>query len=656
MISEGALEKLEFRKMVALLRGYIVSPLGHQALERLQPLEDREAIARQQALLQALIHEVDQGLRLDFAALPGPLPLEKIRAGALLTPQDLLKVRDFIAAALTLYEALVGTPVQEALLDPVVLRGLYQEIRRSLGPQGEVLDDASPALARIRRARKEAEAEVLRKMEALKRAYDRKGWLREPFVTLKNGRYVLPLKSHVQPRGVVHGFSQSEETLFVEPYEVIEVQNRLKRREEEEREEVQRILRALSDRTHHHALFLEQLSRQLGDLETLYARALYARALGAVLPEIHDGPEFVLEEAYHPLLVQEKGFEGTVPLSLHFREAVLLISGPNAGGKTVALKTLGLAVLAAMAVFPFPARRVRVPLPHNLWALGFQDEQDLLKGESSFTALVREIRELLERVEPGDLVLFDEMLASTDPSEGAALAYALLVELKERGARVVANTHLGPLKELVARTPGMVNASMGYDPATGRPTYRMEIGEMGESHALEIAEHEGLPPSLIQRARETLREFEEGLRLLKIQLAEKERELARQARALAAREQELREEEARRLERARQRAREILSRVEREAEELRRRLRKAAQAERAREAVSLASSVKREVREKVQEQEAFTRPARTLVVGKTYRIKPFGFVAEYVGERQGRHYVRVGKQEMEVPRDAFYEV
>ncbi len=656
MISKGALEKLEFQRMVALLQGYVVSPLGQEALARLRPLEDQAAIQHQRDLLQALIREVDQGLRLDFSAIPGPLPLEKIRAGALLTPQDLLKVRDFIAASLEIYEALVGTPVQEALLDPVVLQGLYREIRRSLGPQGEVLDDASPALARIRRARKEAEAEVLRKMEALKREYDRRGWLREPFVTLKNGRYVLPLKSHIQPRGVVHGFSQSEETLFVEPYEVIEIQNRLKRREEEEREEVHRILRQLSDRTHHHALFLEQLSHQLGDLETLYARALYARAVDAVLPELHGEPEFVLEEAYHPLLVQEKGFEGTVPLSLRFREAVLLISGPNAGGKTVALKTLGLAVLAAMAVFPFPARKIRVPLPHNVWALGFQDEQDLLKGESSFTALVREIRHLLEEVQPGDLVLFDEMLASTDPSEGAALAYALLVELKERGARVVANTHLGPLKELVARTPGMVNASMGYDPATGQPTYRMELGEMGESHALEIAEHEGLPRHLIQRAREALREFEEGLRLLKIQLAEKERALARQARELQAREQELREEESRRLERARQRAREILSQVEKEAEDLRRRLRKAAQAERAREAVSVASAVKREAREKAREQEAFTRPAKTLVVGRTYRIKPFGFVAEYIGERNGRHFVRVGKQEIEVPREALYEV
>lgn len=656
MVSEGTLEKLEFPRLVALLRGYVVSPLGLQALQRLRPLEDRTTLEQQRSLLAALIHEVDQGLRLDFSKIPGGLPLEKIRAGALLTPQDLLKVRDFIAAALEIYEALVGTPVQEALMDPAVLQGLYHEIRRSLGPQGEVLDEASPQLARIRKARKEAEAEVLRRMEALKREYERRGWLREPFVTLKNGRYVLPLKSHIQPRGVVHGFSQSEETLFVEPYEVIEVQNRLKRREEEEREEVQRILRALSDRVYHHALFLQQLTVQLGDLETLYARALYARSVGAVLPEIHDDPEILLEEAYHPLLVQEKGFEGTVPLSLRFKEAVLLISGPNAGGKTVALKTLGLAVLAALSAFPFPARRVAVPLPHGLWALGFQDEQDLLKGESSFTALVREIRELLDQVEPGDLVLFDEMLASTDPSEGAALAYALLVELRDRGARVVANTHLGPLKELVARTPGMINASMGYDPATGRPTYRMELGEMGESHALEIAENEGLPPALIQRARKTLREFEEGLRRLRIQLAEKERELARRDQELRAREMELEQEVARRLERARQRARQILSQVEQEAEELRKRLRKAAQAERAREAVALASAVKREVRERAREQEAFTRPARTLEVGKTYRIKPFGFVAEYVGERNGRHYVRIGKQEMEVPRDAFYEV
>ncbi len=656
MVSEDTLEKLEFPRLVALLQGYVVSPLGLAALERLRPLGDRAALEHQRALLNALIREVDRGLRLDFSRIPGGLPLEKLRAGALLTPQDLLKIQAFIASALEVYEALVGTPVETALMDPVVLQGLYQEIRRSLGPQGEVRDEASPRLARIRKARKEAEAEVLRRMEALKREYDRRGWLREPFVTLKNGRYVLPLKSHVQPRGVVHGFSQSEETLFVEPYEVIEAQNRLKRREEEEREEVQRILRALSDRAHHHALFLHQMAQQLGDLETLYARALYARATGAVLPEIHDDPEILLEEAHHPLLVQEKGFEGTVPLTLRFREAVLLISGPNAGGKTVALKTLGLAVLAALSAFPFPARRVRVPLPHSLWALGFQDEQDLSRGESSFTALVRDIRRLLDQVEPGDLVLFDEMLASTDPSEGAALAYALLVELQRRGACVVANTHLGPLKELVARTPGMVNASMGYDPATGRPTYRMEIGEMGESHALEIAEHEGLPESLIQRARETLREFEEGLQRLKRQLAEKERELARRQRELQAREEELARETTRRIEQARQKARQILQQVEQEAEELRRRLRKAAHTEEARRAVAMVSAVKREVRDKAREQEAFTRPARTLEVGKSYRIKPFGFVAEYVGERQGRHYVRVGKQVMEVPRDALYEV
>ncbi len=653
MLETRTLDRLEFDRIKALLRGNILSEPGQQALDRLSPEPSQERVQELLEQVHRMMDHVRQGLRLDFSRVPPSVPLDKAKARSLLTPPDLLKIRDLIHAAHWIFDALYGTDLQSLMMDPQVLDGLRSAITRTLNDEGEIQDTASPDLARIRKAKREAEKEVLQKMETLKRRYAEQGLLRENFVTLKNGRYVLPLKSHVKIEGVVHGYSSTEETIYIEPLEVIEAQNRLKRREEEERREIERILRELSDQVYRNALFLERLYEDLGNLEVLYAKAWFGLQNDAIVPEIADQPQLILKGARHPLLIVEKGFEGTVPLDLEFRTGILLISGPNAGGKTVALKTVGLLLLMTKAGIPIPAERAILYLPQHLFAIGFTDEQDLLKGESSFTSVIRETKEALEQAQSGDLVLFDELLASTDPSEGAALAFAILKAFQKRGVFVIANTHLGPLKDLVEQAEGMMNASMGYNPITGQPTYHLEVGTPGESRALETAIRVGIPEDIVSEARAALMQFEAGLRRLKRELEEKERALLSLEQELRARQEHIERMAERKLEVAKLQARKILQEVQREAEELRKALKKAS---RQKEGLKVVSGVRKKVAQKTHEMDVFTRKAEHPIVGKSYRIKPFGWVGEFVGTRDGRYFVRIGKHEIEVSRDALYEL
>jgi DNA mismatch repair protein MutS2 len=647
-------ERLEFDKLKGILGRYIVTEPGRNFLSSLMPLKEGEVEEEFRRLREAerLLRE---GVRWDFAKIPElSLVLEKIRMGALIPPIELRKVGEFIGIAEKIYETVVGTNLSKIFPDPYLLRPIKKSILEKISEEGEVKDTASPRLLKIRREKREKRQQVLNLLEKLLDKYEKAGLLRERLITIKNGRFVLPFLSHIKPRGVVHGYSNTEATLYVEPFETIEDQNKFVRLKEEEKEEVERIVRELSSSLSAVSTLLNDIYRGIGYLELLYAKSLFAEDFNAIVPRVNRDGDIYLRSAKHPLLVESKG-RNVVPLDLKLNkeDKVLLVSGPNAGGKTVVLKTVGLLTLMASAGIPVPCDEANIYLPKRVYAVGFEDRQDILEGESSFTALLNEIKDALENGESGDLVLLDELLASTDPREGAALAFAVLKNLRKKGAKVIANTHLTPLKILVSKEEGMLNATMEFDPVTKKPTYRLRMGEMGLSYALEIAKRVGLPEGVIADAEKALTGLEEDLKKLKDELQKKEMEMEKVLEDLREKEHDLKKREEFYIEDAKRKARVILKEAKKRVEDL---LDEAKRERKREEKLKVLRKVREEISHLEEVYEMYGKRAESPVIGKRYRVKPFGFVGELVEIIDERALLLVGKRKIEVPKEALYEV
>ena len=656
-----ALRRLEFPALLEILAHHILSEPGRERLARLVPFSDIEDAEIELRRVESMQKLIESGVRLDFSAIPDVgRKVAKLGTGAGLTSHEILSLAQFIAATDEIYDKIVGTELEALMPDPSFLRPFVKEIFRKIDEDGELRDDASEKLAKLRQEKRRRRQEVVNLLNSLMDKYYRQGLLRERIVTMRGGRFVLPFASHVKPRGVVHGFSHTEETIYVEPFESIEAQNRYVRIVDEEREEAERILRELAERMHQFAPTVKALWDSIGELELVYAKAEFASAFGCITPKLNRSGRIVLKEARHPLLIETKGFENVVPLDLKLgpKPSVLLISGPNAGGKTVALKTVGLLTLMAMAGIPVPAKSADLFFPDRVFAIGFEDVQDIEHGESSFTALLHEVKDVLDYSDGRALVLLDEFLASTDPSEGAALAFAILKNLRDLGHIVLANTHLTPLKILVEREDGMINARVLFDPLTKRPTYRLQVGEMGSSYALEIAKQVGLPDDVLSEAESVLVGMERELRELTKRLKKREAELVRKLAEIAQKERELERREAKLTREAKLKARQIIESAREEAEGLVRELRKELRRKRKlEEQIAVAKAVRDQLKEKSLEfTDLYRKKAEILEIGKSYRVKPFGFIGELVELRGGNAVLKVGKQRIEVPKDSLYEI
>ncbi len=656
----STLEKLEFPELVEEIGKYIISPAGRERLSRVSPLgsviEVREALAR----VGEMASLVERGVPFDFSGVPDlSNVIAKARTGAFLSTFELNAVAAFIGIAHSTYERLMGTPLEDLLSDPYVLIGLMREIKGKIDEEGEVKDTASEKLYHIRQERRKRRKETIAILEGLLEKFSREGLLRDRVITIKNGRMVLPFKSHVKVRGVVHGFSNTEETVFVEPFEVIEAQNRLVRIEEEEREEVGKIVRELSEKIRKSADFIAELYKQIGEIEFLYACALYMKEVDGAVPKVNEEGRIYLKEARHPLLLKSLGMENVVPLSLNLGRdlCVFLISGPNAGGKTVVLKTIGLLTLMAASGLPVPAKDADIYVPGRIYAIGFEDEQDILKGESSFTALLSDLKELLEKGKEGDLALLDEFLASTDPTEGAALAFAVLKALTKKGIKVIANTHLNPLKSLVAREENMKNANMEFDPVTRTPTYRLIPGEIGYSHAIDIARRTGFPEELLREAENLVEGIEGELKRHIEKLRALEEEYRKKLQEIEERERKLKEKEEGFERKAKLKAKALVSQTREEVEKLLEKLKEELKKEqKASEKIKKVREVRKLLKEKEEEFDIYGEPAREIVVGRLYRVKPLGFVGELVEIKEGSVVLKVGKQKIEVKEGTLFEV
>ena len=384
---------------------------------------------------------------------------------------------------------------------PVALR-LEEKLLNSLDGDGYVRDEASTELSSLRKRKASVSQKILDRIQSYVSGRTR-DLLSDAVYTQRDGRYVIPLKSENKGKikGIVHDTSASGSTIYVEPEDVVALGNELRQAEAAERAEIDRILRDLSERVGAEAGAIADGIDAGGELDLVVAKARFGQASGGTVPQRLEGPRVILKGARHPLLERDK----CIPLSLELgggeREVVdvLLITGPNTGGKTVAIKTVGLAVAMAQAGLMPPAETLKIGCFSQIWA-DIGDEQSLEQSLSTFSGHIKNIANALGEMKAGALVLLDEVGAGTDPAEGAALARALLLAFQERGARVMASTHYGELKLLASEADGFMNASMEFDLKSLKPTYRLMVGVPGSSHAMKIAERYGIPKAIIEEA------------------------------------------------------------------------------------------------------------------------------------------------------------
>ncbi|MGH9646161.1 MAG: endonuclease MutS2, partial [Bryobacteraceae bacterium] len=433
------------------------------------------------------------------------------------------------------------------------LHELARDLRGKILPDGTLADDASVMLARLRRDSERQRRQIEESLARFLRTHHADGTLQEDFVTIRNDRFVVPIVTGRERRveGVIHGSSGSGATVFVEPLETIGLNNELVRLHEEELREVHRLLREFTVRLREHAVEIAASVAALSRLELLFGKAEFAIEFRCSVPRLspEDSRRIVLREARHPLLENIlRGQKKTVvPVSLELNKTqnTLLISGPNTGGKTVALKTIGLLALMTHAGLPTPAEEAEFPLFDEVLA-DIGDHQSLAESLSSFSSHILAVRSMFEQATGDSLVLLDELGRATDPEEGGALGVTVLETFRERGAFTLASTHLMAMKVYGASTSGVLNGSMGFDEATLQPTYVLRLGAPGKSAGLDIAGRLGLDPALIEKARGRMEASDRDVsRFLsemhqKLEQLESERaELAARSQAVAQREQGL---------------------------------------------------------------------------------------------------------------------
>jgi DNA mismatch repair protein MutS2 len=511
-----ALGVLEYDKIVSMLVDRTSFPPGAELAARLAPTVDLGSIASDLEAVSELRAMLDEGIGLP---LEGARDIRRAvvrssREGASLSCEELVDVRRTLAAVHEVRAFLSARRERPKRLwavaeDLTPHDDVASAIGRAIDEASlEVRDDASRELSRIRRAIARARQRLDDKLGTILAKELAAGTLQEPSVHLRNGRRVLPIKRGARSklRGIVHDQSQTGATLFVEPLATVELNNELSELAADEREEIERVLRELSATVGAHAEDIGRSVEALGKLDLVRAKAILSRDLDGVSPALNRRGRLAVRNARHPVLHQlaSKSGSGVVPLSMELGGDVttLVISGPNAGGKTVALKTIGLLTLMAQSGLHVPADAdTELSVFRDVFA-DIGDEQSIEQNLSTFSSHLRVIGEILAESGSETLVLIDEIGAGTDPDEGASLAIAVLEDLTDRRVPTVATTHLGTIKTHVHNRPGMVNGSMAFDPASLEPTFRFVPSVPGASHALAIAESLGLPESVLGRARE----------------------------------------------------------------------------------------------------------------------------------------------------------
>ena len=513
-MARPAEEILEFDKLRELLRLRTTCVPGRRFIDGLQRRAGREELESAFALIRETREWLRLGRELGFGALADPAGwLERLESpGGVLEPADFLDAGSLLETAAWLRQQFREEAAKFPLLAArgaalADFKDLQAAIRRCILPNGEISDDASSALRRIR-------GSILQTRDSIQKAlkqilHSRHAESGEDYVTLRNDRFVIPVRAEHRRnvQGVVHGASGTGQTMFVEPFETVESNNQLVQLAEDEAAEIFRILTELTERLRGRLGPLQAAAGTIAEFDGVFARGRFARDFDACMPEFSAEPELRLEGARHPVLEDKlrKEKRAIVPMSLELggEDRMLVISGPNTGGKTVALKTTGLAVLSAQAEIPVAAQRAVLSMFDGV-LVDIGDEQSIAADLSTFSSHMLNLKSMLEEATENSLVLVDEMGTGTAPEEGAALAVALLEEFRKKHCFVLATTHHDRLKTYASTTAGVVNAAVEFDDVNLRPTYRLMVGVPGGSSGIAIAKRLELPESIIEHAKSLL--------------------------------------------------------------------------------------------------------------------------------------------------------
>ena len=513
-MDEKSLEILEFPQIKAILAGYTSFSASRELALGLKPLTEGDRIAlllKQSAEARQLL-ATEPGFSIGGVSdIREPVRIASLEG--ILEPKSLVEIQQTLAAMRQARSYLRNISEELPMLwdiarEIVELRQVEKEIARCISPNGDVLDRASPNLAAIRKQLREGREHLWSRLEAIIRSPRGRKIIQEPIITEREGRYVIPVRIELRGeiRGITHDVSNTGATVFVEPWSTMELGNTVRELINEERREVERILRQLSAQVGIYEVELSVSIQRVAELDLALAKARYARKVRACEPVLRDGSKnegmetavVKLVEARHPLLGEK-----AIPLSVEIGRdfSVLVITGPNTGGKTVALKTIGLFSLMAQAGIPVPASpETCLPVFDGIFA-DIGDEQSIEQTLSSFSWHVGNVVRIIRNATPCSLVLLDELGTSTDPSEGSALARSILLYFRDKKIPTVATTHYGDLKAFAHTTSGVQNASFDFDPVTFTPSYHLTVGIPGGSNALATAMRLGVPPEIVEEAR-----------------------------------------------------------------------------------------------------------------------------------------------------------
>ncbi len=515
-MNERTFQTLELEALLNLLARHVQTPLGRKRALALLPSTDRNWIERE-------LKRTSEGV--DYLTTGGAFGLGEVRdpegslaelqiAGTTLEALEILALQSLIAVGLDLYGQFNNPEMKARYRELYAIVASVPDLRRMLGqirgkilPNGEIDDNASPELRRIRREINERRNRIYRNLESLMR--DRAPSVQDEIVTIRNGRFVIPIRteSRGQVPGVMHGLSSSGQTTYVEPIAVIEQNNEMVRLREQEEIEISQILFQITETLRDNLQAIRQIVEAITEMDFTAAKARLAREYHCTEPKIKTGRGLALKEARHLLLEQNLRSSGgqIVPISYAMDEEhlTLVVSGPNAGGKTVVTKTTGLIALMAQMGLHVPAGEAELPVFEKILA-DIGDQQSIAANLSTFTAHMKNISEMMEQVAPPALILLDEVGTGTDPDEGAALGIAIIKHFQTAGATTIATTHYNPVKVWASQNVGVLNASVEFDEKTLKPTFKLMVGVAGASSGLEIARRMNLPAEVIEGAKRNL--------------------------------------------------------------------------------------------------------------------------------------------------------
>ncbi|MDQ0270053.1 endonuclease MutS2 [Cytobacillus purgationiresistens] len=509
-MQERVLRVLEFNKVKEQMLEHVSSVLGKKKAENLYPSTDFAEVTK----LQEETDEAVQVLR-----IKGNVPLGGIfdivphvkRAviGGVLSPLELMQVASTVHASRQIKRFIEDYTDEENELpiltgyaeDITVLADLETSIRNAIDENGEVLDSASDALRSLRTQLRTREGRIRERLESMIRSSNAQKMLSDAIITIRNDRFVLPVKQEYRGHygGIIHDQSSSGQTLFIEPQSIVQLNNELQGIRVKEQQEIEKILIDLSLQTGDYKEELQIIVAILTEIDFMFAKARYSRRIKGSKPNVNNEGRVTLFKARHPLISADEVVANDIALGKDY--STIVITGPNTGGKTVTLKTLGLSTLMAQAGLQIPALDGSEIAVFDAVYADIGDEQSIEQSLSTFSSHMVNIVDILNHVDFNSLVLFDELGAGTDPQEGAALAISILDEVYKRGARVIATTHYPELKAYGYNREGVVNASVEFDIETLSPTYKLLIGVPGRSNAFEISKRLGLGDNVIQTAR-----------------------------------------------------------------------------------------------------------------------------------------------------------